>query len=168
MRNVEDRTTHRLPMRQHGFRLASRLLVKLSRFLRVATRIALYVTKFTAFHYRKERPLLLPATASTCSYNAVRPAMSNTLTNFNSPLDGIRFWAFSLDLHWCFHFNRTSGQWFFLFSWTHGQTHPWVVPLGTISKLNFFGLLAGLFNQLSDSSPHFLSFTQSSLHRWRI
>ncbi len=70
--------------------------------------------------------------------------------------------------HWFVHFNRTNGQWYFLFSRTHGQIHPWAIPLGTISKPKFFGLLAGLFNALSSSSPHFLSFTQSSLHRWPI
>jgi hypothetical protein len=41
-----DRTTHRLPMRHHGFRLASRLLV-LSRFLRVPTRIG---PEWTSLH----------------------------------------------------------------------------------------------------------------------
>jgi hypothetical protein len=46
------------PCPHQGFRRASGLLVNMSRFLRVPTRIALYVTQFKAFHSSKERPLL--------------------------------------------------------------------------------------------------------------
>jgi hypothetical protein len=111
-----------------------------------STTIALYVTQFKAFHSSNERPVLLPATTITCTYNGVRLARSNTFANLSSPLDGTRFWAFSLICIDFFISIEQMGNDFFLFSRTHGQTHPWVVPLGTISKLKFFGLLTGPFN----------------------